>query len=38
MSDTDRERINKSYYYKRKKLLNHLSYHVEEFENVGLNK
>ena len=28
------KRINKNYYHKRNKILNHLSYHVEESENV----
>ena len=41
MSDTDRKRKKehlKEYYYKRKKLLNHLINCVEELENVCLNK
>ena len=41
MSDADTERRKdymKSYYYNRKKFLNHLINHVEELENVCLSK
>ena len=41
MSDAERERKTehmKNYYYKRKKLLNHVTDRVEELEKVNLNK
>ena len=40
MSHDDRERKKymRSYYYKRKNLLNHLINRVEELENVSFNK
>ena len=41
MPDADSERKREymqNYYYKRKKLLNHLLNYVEELENVCLNK